>query len=402
MKKFLLLVVLLILQFATFTRSFLQYLPSSPIHLPSIPLPNLDSSPPQTVNAKPLMYFTGAGVYVWWQLGVAKYIQEHYDRESILDSIAIGASAGSITSSVLLADIDFDKALKLAIALTEKYQVYERKIGFGGLVGTMLDEWLNQMLDDSIDMKNFNNLHISLTPTKVAAPKLVTNFQDKKDLINAIKASCHIPLFLDGRPFAKYRDESVIDGSFWYFMTKDRWVGLPFPEEDQKIIRNNIENILWVDYGDDDLFMKSISGNIVELITPDQMYEMLQMGYDFMKRETEKQSIPLKRQSFTRSTMTSAKKIVDTIPKELMKKIPESVDRFYRPLNPSSYFKQSTIGNAFASLTRDRLPSITDSEKENLQDTSTKKETVPKTDPSTSNEPSSFLPKFPTKLRLSF
>jgi len=163
MKKFFLLVVLLLLQFATFTRSFLQYLPSSPIHLPSIPLPSLDSSPPQTVNAKPLMYFTGAGVYVWWQLGVAKYIQEHYDRESILDSIAIGASAGSITSSVLLADIDFDKALKLAIALTEKYQVYERKIGFGGLVGTMLDEWLNQMLDDSMDMKNFNNLHISLT-----------------------------------------------------------------------------------------------------------------------------------------------------------------------------------------------------------------------------------------------
>ena len=48
---------------------------------------------------KSSIYFSGAGVYFWWQAGAAKYIQDYCD---IADVKCYGASAGSITASLLL------------------------------------------------------------------------------------------------------------------------------------------------------------------------------------------------------------------------------------------------------------------------------------------------------------
>jgi hypothetical protein len=76
-----------------------------------------------------------------------------------------------------------------------------------------------------------------------------------------------------------FRGEKVLDGSFWYFVTKDRTTGLPIPSETE------LEDIFWVDYTDDDIFMDSVSGNIVELASPSKVLEMMEDGYNFMKRE---------------------------------------------------------------------------------------------------------------------
>ena len=52
-----------------------------------------------------------------------------------------------------------------------------------------------------------------------------------------------------------------IKQNFRYFVTKDRWEGLPLPSGMRS-------PIYWVDYTDDDIFMRKISGNILELANP--------------------------------------------------------------------------------------------------------------------------------------
>jgi len=134
-----------------------------------------------------------------------------------------------------------------------------------------------------INVDRLANLYIALTPL-TKSPKLVKDFKDKKDLIDCCMASCHLPVLLDGSVLTNYRGEGVMDGSFWYFITKNRFTGLPLIE--------NCQNYFWIDYGDDSKFMKSITGNIIELVDEAKLDNMMKMGYNFMKREHAKGNLP--------------------------------------------------------------------------------------------------------------
>ena len=78
------------------------------------------------IKKKKYFYFTGAGVYFWWQAGAAKYIQQNCD---ITSYSFIGASAGSLTSLLLLCNIDFDQSATIALNIANRYKLYERKTG---------------------------------------------------------------------------------------------------------------------------------------------------------------------------------------------------------------------------------------------------------------------------------
>ena len=231
------------------------------------------------------MYFTGAGIYFWWQAGCAKYIQENCDYSEIP---MIGASAGSLSATLLLSNVDFNKAAESALRIGSESKVYERKGGLAGIWGTLLSTWLNEIIPDDLSPDTYKRLQIAVTPY-LKSPKLVDGFQSKMDVIDACMASCHVPVFLDGRPTTTFRGEKVLDGSFWYFVTKDRTTGLPIP------VNKKPEEIFWIDYCDDDDFMQSISGNILELVSPSKLLDMMDDGYNFMKREHYNGRLPLAR-----------------------------------------------------------------------------------------------------------
>ena len=224
------------------------------------------------------IYFSGAGIYFWWQLGVAKYMKDNCDLKCIQEQQVIGASAGSITSTLLLTGANLDILPQLAIDVSNEAGLYSRNTGLAGVWGSLLRKLLDNAIPNNINFETLSNLYIALTPT-FSKPKLVSNFESKEDLIDAILASCHVPVFLDGRPYTQYRGENVIDGSFWYFVTKDRITDLPLPQE----VRT--DDIFWVDYVDDEDFMATVSGNFLELANPDGIYDMVDSGYNFMKRE---------------------------------------------------------------------------------------------------------------------
>lgn len=189
-----------------------------------------------------------------------------------------------------MTDANFDNLPFRAINIANEWGVYDRKTGLAGVWGSMLRQWLEDAIPKSVKGADLDNLHIALTPT-FRPPKVTSEILGRSDLIDAIMASCHVPVFLDGRPFTEYKGESVIDGSFWYFMTKDRYTGLPFPENVSP------SNVFWVDYVDDEDFMQSISGNFLELITPDDLFDMVEHGYNFMKREHNNGRLPFPKYS---------------------------------------------------------------------------------------------------------
>lgn len=237
-------------------------------------------SDPVVEDPFPLVYFTGAGTYLWWQLGVAKYIQETLDRDDILNLRFAGASAGSATATLLLTNADFDKAPQLAIDIAKRYDVFSRKTGLTGICGEMMRIWLDEMIqDENFNIQDLQKLSIALTPS-IGSPKLVDSFQSKSDLLDAIMASCHVPIFMDGKVLTSYKGEPVLDGSFWYFVTKNRYNGLPIPQN------TDLNKLTWVDYSDDEAFLQRMSGNFLELTKPEMTYEMMQYGYDYMKKES--------------------------------------------------------------------------------------------------------------------
>jgi len=230
------------------------------------------------VPAKPkACYFTGAGVFFFWQVGAAKYMKE----TCVLGDIpVVGASAGSLTGLLLLSGVDFDKATEIALTQSVESGVYNKNTGLAGELGGLLYAWLDTVVPKDLDVESVANLHVAVTPAAAKSPKLVRDFESRDDVIAACMASCHVPVFMDGRPTTSYRGESVVDGSFWYFVTKNRLNGLPLPPSCKP------EDVFWVDYTDDDEFMATMAdGNFLGLVGEDGIKDMVAAGYNFMKRE---------------------------------------------------------------------------------------------------------------------
>jgi hypothetical protein len=94
----------------------------SAYYLPSVPRP-VPSDPS-------CCYFSGAGIYFFWQLGCAQYIKETCNYK---DMPMIGASAGSITATLLLSGADLKNATVKALEITKNSGVHARKTGLAGV-----------------------------------------------------------------------------------------------------------------------------------------------------------------------------------------------------------------------------------------------------------------------------
>lgn len=256
-----------------------------PMALPAENFHSHGNSPPRISTTKTVtkaIYCTGAGIYCFWQWGAIKYLKEYFDIDSLQ---VMGASAGSLTGSLIVTNASLTTALETALELAIDYGVYSKQLGLAGIWGNILREWLDINIPQEISQAQLSRLNIALTPP-FSKSKLVSGFASRQDLIDACMASCHVPVFLDGRPLTIYRGEPAIDGSFWYFVLKTK-KGLP--------LRDNmtLDEVFWVDYSDDDDFISSISGNFLEVATPKQAIEMFEFGYRFMEKQHNKGKIPL-------------------------------------------------------------------------------------------------------------
>ena len=177
-----------------------------------------------------LIHFNGGGIFFWYQSGCCQYLQEHGFLEHAMteDMKIMGTSAGSLSAALLASNADFNQAADYAIFQAKRDRLLEtKKLAF--VWGSIVNEWLDEIIPEGTEEEKElnplikNNLMISVTPLSSLrqckpCQKILRDFEDKADVINACMASCHIPLFMDKKPSRKYRGERYIDGSFWPFI----------------------------------------------------------------------------------------------------------------------------------------------------------------------------------------
>jgi hypothetical protein len=150
-------------------------------------------------------YCTGADLRIFWQIGCAQYVQEQCDLARLPRPIC-GASAGSIVAAFLLARVDFEAATEKALDMMQSAGIFDhtRPLPLVAAWGPLLRRWMEDVIPKDIDPKLFKDLSVAITPF-LMPPKLVSDFHTRADVIEACLASSHIPVFIDGRPFTKYR-----------------------------------------------------------------------------------------------------------------------------------------------------------------------------------------------------
>ncbi|KAL0041147.1 hypothetical protein WJX77_006696 [Trebouxia sp. C0004] len=143
--------------------------------------------------SKPILSGGGGGIFFFWQLGVVKYLQEHYD----------------------LSRIDMR-----AYDLAKERDIWNRPLGLAGIWGDLVREWLDSLLpDNAVDICQGR---LKLVVTKIPSFEIayVCDYTSKQDLMDACLASAHVPFFLDGKATCNFRGQACIDGSLSDFLTK--------------------------------------------------------------------------------------------------------------------------------------------------------------------------------------
>jgi len=236
--------------------------------------------------------FSGGGIYFWWQAGVSQYLIEKFDKEGVDFPLMLGSSAGSLTATLLANKCDFYAAAKYAIMQAEREKIFDSPKGLAGVWGPIVKEWLEELLPGEMSPCVLNSIYLGVTPCNVFRSgfktEILSNFRDKKDLIDACMASVHVPIFMDGRPSIKYRDRSFVDGSLYPFLEAT----VPAGDSIFKDASDAWESIVpskecyLVDWQDDKEFVaNNAASTFLSLVTPAGLYQMMDAGKSYIANE---------------------------------------------------------------------------------------------------------------------
>lgn len=164
---------------------------------------------------KHISFSVSAGAYPYL-MGVASFIQDHYDLDGIHFS---GASGGTFPAMLLAAQIDLRTAIEILI---EKGPNCCKNRPIAGAYG-VYDKGMKEVfytIVAGIDLPKKINHKVSIFVTRLAIgflgiPKVVSEgvskFTSNDDVIEAIVASSLIPFALNGKPFVIYRNWICVD-----------------------------------------------------------------------------------------------------------------------------------------------------------------------------------------------
>ena len=169
----------------------------------------------------PCLIFPGGGIFFWWQAGAIRSLASRFHLEHVRTT---GASAGALSATFAAASVDTDAALDRAISLSYDAGLFRESAesppswGLYGVWKDIIDTWLDELLpaDAASTCSGRVHLAVNAVPT-IERPwfetQLVSDFSDRRDLIDANLASVHVPLFLDRKWTATFRGKRYIDGS---------------------------------------------------------------------------------------------------------------------------------------------------------------------------------------------
>ena len=152
--------------------------------------------------------FAGCGTLNFYQTGVAYVLQQSGLTNGVLYA---GASAGAGLSVMLASDKDAWDIQKTAIELLSPHagkSILRHPEVLKSFATEFLDNFINQQTLPRIA----NRVHISITMLRPFRNQFINQFSDVDDLLQAIKASCHLPSVR--YPSIHFRGQRCIDGGF--------------------------------------------------------------------------------------------------------------------------------------------------------------------------------------------
>ena len=229
--------------------------------------------------------FSAAGFYFPYHCGV----WEHLVRTGVMraDTPTAGASAGSLVAAMHACGLTPSDGTRILSDVLARC----RKEGVVGKVGNILEDALRKELPRDAHVRcSKGNLFVSISSPRVVFGEaeraanggsafaldgeIVSEFESFDDLVGALLASCHIPLYC-GWPARRYRGKWCVDGG-WHNLTptpthaseKIRVCAFPLLDAWNKAEPGNGKETgdvfardasFWAGWGDDDIACRLIA-----------------------------------------------------------------------------------------------------------------------------------------------
>lgn len=201
---------------------------------------------------------------------------------------------------MMACNVDFKYAAEVALRILKDNGVWERKLGLCGIWGSIVRQWLDEVLPVDAAEVCSGKVHIAILRLPFRK-EYVSEFHSKEDLINACLASAHIPWLMDGKAFAMFRGWPCVDGSI-----------ASHRKETPEYLKDS-EHVLCFDYVEDEKLMAG-STDFMKLMSPQGVLSLIEVGFDyaqrmhhtgsftdldFLKKEGEENDLPKPQQMFT-------------------------------------------------------------------------------------------------------
>jgi predicted acylesterase/phospholipase RssA len=173
-----------------------------------------DARRPPAAPTRPSICFQGAGCMVIYHVGVARYVEQHFE---LANARIYGASAGAIVAASLAVGLDlgprgFVAQQSVAMAAKCRTPPFGPLFSIMGEVERALLAVLHTVLDGDEDVRQRCNgrLFISLTHLPTLGQRLLSHFPSREALATAVACSMNLPIFLC--PLQRVEGEYYIDG----------------------------------------------------------------------------------------------------------------------------------------------------------------------------------------------
>jgi len=232
---------------------------------------------PVRSQARPLLAFTGGGIFFYWQLGAVLALKQRVNLQACDLS---GASAGALTAVLARCDVNLLSSVDLAYQLAVDAGVYDSLSGLAFVWGDLIQSWLNELLPEDAHVRCSGSVELFTLALGLPPRHLpVSSFDSRPDLLAACAASIHIPLFLNGRLTARFRGQRCVDS---YLIAPRDLV------DTRKAARRAGEPglSLLIDHNDDpSVAARRRAGDLLALVSRDGLDGMVTQGTKFMEGE---------------------------------------------------------------------------------------------------------------------
>lgn len=179
--------------------------------------PLTDASQDASASPVEIAFSASAGAFVY-QMGIAAYIQEHFDLSNCQLS---GCSGGAWSAALLASETNVHKAWDVIQQAQRK--VFQNKgswySGYGRYATVVAETCLRLWQSDPDVHLRVQKRHLSIAVTRFPSmtAERHTSWTDLDDLMKSILASAMIPFALSGKPCISHRGKWYIDGGITNF-----------------------------------------------------------------------------------------------------------------------------------------------------------------------------------------